>query len=251
MSLQFSKYTNKILPIIKVITDGTSVTCGGESGQLIDGYWYFTKPAGNYILTASNGIISKTLHITINSINLYAYTLNLNEATLYNAGDPCTSLTGGWSTTEVFPGTRNYRVNATGSISFNSDLVYTQLVNADGNNACGNAIAMYTNNKINVSNYNSLKVTLEANGQNYYGQIEVNLGFNLSTTNQGQYAYWSPDYHQEFSLSNGGTGKYDLTRTTFTYDISSISGDYYLTVTNRVRIYSDSIYENLYKIWME
>lgn len=84
-------------------TDCTSVTCkkgattlSVPSGSLSSGSYTFAIPeAGEWVLYATNGTKEKT--VTVNVTEETAYTSALNfELYLFNAGDQCEDVTGGW-----------------------------------------------------------------------------------------------------------------------------------------------------------
>ena len=101
--IESSGFTGGILPqIIVAAPSGSTVTCTkGETvltAQEVEGTWTFDVPEyGDW--TVSDGDVSKT--VVIDSVKIYnerLYEQVVNYTMLYDYGDECADITGGWNT---------------------------------------------------------------------------------------------------------------------------------------------------------
>ena len=137
---------------------------------------------------------------------------------LYNNGNQCTSVTGGWS-------------SSTGggiTISFDSSKI-----NIDVTGSSGRDGGICTKSAVNLSNYSKLKakVTNYTASSNYSGHA-LYLGINSSS----QVGKSVPSFSKSAKISANGT---------ISLDISSVSGNQYIA------IYSDVAQCDITEIWLE
>lgn len=135
---------------------------------------------------------------------------------LYNMGDTCAGLTGGWKFVE----------GTTGVGTFYSDYMY--LGYTGGTNRY---VTAYTENKINTNEYTTLNVDVDV--------LAVLSGYGLycGVSNQKTGAAYSDSLAYTKTATTG--------RQTLTFDLTSYQGEYYISLSSSVAK------ANIYKVWLE
>jgi len=212
------------------LTSSGNVIMNGQ-GNIYDGVWINGTTSGHiihrinsfgaYSYTATQG--SKTKSGTININELNDYDINIDFRTyLYNQGDECTSLTGGWI--------RKYNYDGTGTLTKNATNM--QLTCYRRASYGYGLISICTNNKIDLTNYSSLNIEF-INESETYRRVE------LGTTNTKN------DSHDYVAKSS------DIT-SPWSWDISEITSEYYPYV---LYSYSEDVTSTftltINKIWLE
>lgn len=148
----------KLFAIIAVTyPEGSICTCGGKAAKDTSGFALFNVKTGTYTVEChtSDNIKSKSTSVTVaESDKGKSKSVTLNYTLmLYNYGDQCEFVTGGWKTVG----------NQPGSIVFNSDHIYWS--HAEGSNVDS---AVVTNNLIDFSGYTKLRFEVEYSGITYW-----------------------------------------------------------------------------------
>ena len=151
---------------------------------------------------------------------------------LYNAGDECIGVTGGWVLDTI--ATSSY-----GKIQLEKNETYMRLITPSGNTSGTTSKGLIaTSNYINVTNYNKLKLEVLANinGTQAHGRLIFGVKNSSDTT-----------------LTKKEYKSYANERTTEILDLSTITGNV------AVQVYLDADgtasnpkhYIEIYKIWLE
>lgn len=157
-----------------------------------------------------SGLLSKGL-LSLEAVSgnpVYGYTC------LYNLGDECSALTGGWSQCDI----KNY---GTQTITFNSGNIE---ISSTGAASQWGGIAVGTNNQINVTDF--AKLIIE---------------FTSTTAESGADAILGMSSQRAFGIASWTSGAYitsytailDKTITLLEFDISSLSGSHYIFIAER------------------
>lgn len=160
--------------IVVTAPTGSTVTCTTPGGIVIQGFevsgtWMFSDLPGfgTYTITASLGSESNTKSVVVDRVARYKVTIAY-RLYLYNLGDECTDVTGGWK--------RNYNYyqftsNSGGSVQKDSDSI--RLINGNDYNT---SVVIATNNFIDISGYSKLYVkTSIISSDTYFYQGRVHL----------------------------------------------------------------------------
>lgn len=130
-------------------SDGTTtLTVRDTSGKAL-----FNVSTGTWTVTATDGNKTKDTTVDITTEGQVESVTLRYELVLYNDGDQCESVTGGWKTVG----------NQPGSIVFNSDHIYWS--HAEGSNVDS---AVVTNNLIDFSGYTKLRFEVSYSGITYW-----------------------------------------------------------------------------------
>lgn len=132
-------------------TDGvTTLTAPNTTGT-----WKCIVPnAGTWTINCTDGSLSTSRSISITAAG-ETKTLTLSYIRyLYNSGDQCTDITGGWTTDGVVYGTNGVYTN--GGISFTDTAI-----RMTRQNVRGNIPAVSTVNKVDLSEFETLKVNFD------------------------------------------------------------------------------------------
>lgn len=157
--------------------------------------------------------------------------------TLYDNGDECTSLTGGWGNT-VHYGTRNGNAVTNSSGTKSSNYMTVSLVGVSGTYLCN---SLSTANKISLAGYTKLCLDVDVTTK---GEGKV-CGTTTTTYNTGSGASNQPLF--QFDMASYATG-----RQIVEIDISSYSDDAYIEIDKVVGWSSDAHGAmNIYKVWLE
>ena len=160
--------------IIVTAPTGSAVTCTTPGGIVltaieISGTWTFADLPGPgiYSVAAVLGAQSKTVSVVVDRIAEYQVSIYY-RLYLYNEGDECTDVTGGWE--------RNYNYyqateNRGGSVQKDSDSI--RLINGMNYNT---SVVIATNNLIDISGHNKLYVKTSIDSSDtYFYQGRVHL----------------------------------------------------------------------------
>lgn len=90
--------------IVVTAFSGSTVTCTKEgitlTAEEMDGTWTFDVPEyGEWNISVNGEILDKIIVNAVKQYNFYSYGQIVNYAMLYDFGDECSDLTGGWSAT--------------------------------------------------------------------------------------------------------------------------------------------------------
>lgn len=197
-------------------------TAGSEIPSEIGG-WLFDnlKRYGTYTITATNGTGTDTQDILVNMATEFDIEMSY-KLYLYNLGNECESVTGGWK-----QGT--YYTNAEATKNDNSLYLHSY-----------RAIFM-TNNKINLTNYEKLKMhIIDCTSRNdNKASHSLMIGDNNSISN-GAPSDWS-DWIKSEDNSSG--------ELIMTLNISSVNTSKYISILCDDANYSAYMYVD--KIWLE
>lgn len=142
-------------------------------------------------------------------------TVSLRTTYLYNKGDSCTSVTGGWAVTDRYYQSKRRKPTLTlGSSTMTVDNSVSA-VNKNFENGC-----VETNNAIDLTDYSTLTFVISsaAFSPDYYGAYaEARLG--VAQDGSGSFSFSA---HKTTSTSG-----------TFTVDVSSLSGSYVVVINIR------------------
>lgn len=215
------------------------VVCLDPDGEICEGgyyedfeWWMFsTIKYGTHTITATRSGVTKTATIYVDAEDFFDVEIEFESRTyLYNLGDECTALTGGWTS---ITGT-NFK-----PVVKNSDNMYLD----------SNSISPYvsarpiTINSIDVTNYS--KFVVEYYDVNTTGvNRDRHLDNGISTTSTGSVVGWST-FRMLTQVVNEAV--------TLELDISNYSGNYWL-VANVYGSYNDSgkwIHARIKRIWLE
>ena len=206
-------------------TDCASVTCTKDdiilsvpSGNLPDGSYTFNIPeTGEWVLYCTNGVDSDTKTISVTEEKAYSATLSF-LLWLYNSGDECEDITGGWGAVRLKV-TRNED-----SINIVPTEPYT-----------GNAGLLYTNNLIDLTNIKNLHINAFNNSD-----VDAYLPLEVAPTQEtpsGVIAFVNVPKRQTATVS---------------MDVTGITGEYYVRISTMWNPDSgDKGNGTIYKIWGE
>ena len=203
---------------------------------------YLYDYAGNYSALATSGAI-----IPEQGLNLYNY------------GDQCTSVTGGWT---IKYGNQMMRSGWGGSSSYvsyqyntnNINLAFSSMGSYQYTSTANRAIGICTNSPINISGYKYLNVLCDVNfgaytshnpSQNYFTGDSILT----STSNVAGYTdnYATASNYIAYGTPGGSAANYKLS-----VDISGISGLQYITnfIGSDLEHYNSSGNITIYRIWL-
>lgn len=147
---------------------------------------FAVKSVGSYVVRGTSGSQTKSVTVSVDAVGRYTCTITYdNKLYLYNYGDECESITGGW---HLF---WNYDNGA--SFSKNSSYLYPNTTRSTG---VGGACAIGTNNKIKLSGYSNLHFIVTQNSNtkivSYYSTQQTSdktswYGFNDYCTTFSDY----------------------------------------------------------------
>lgn len=148
----------KLFAIIAVTyPEGSVCTCSNGTKTLkakdTSGKALFNVSTGTWTVTATDGNKTKDATVDITTEGQVESVTLRYELVLYNYGDQCESVTGGWKPVG----------NQPGSIVFNSDHIYWS--HAEGSNVDS---AVVTNNPIDFSGYTKLRFEVSYSGITYW-----------------------------------------------------------------------------------
>lgn len=197
----------KLFAVIAVAYPAGS-TCTCANGTKIytakdtSGQWIFRIPsAGTWTVTATDGTNTKTQEVSITAEQqAEKVTLAYWSGELYDAGNQYTDITGGW-----------IRHGTGGTVTFNDDNIHLATLEAYSEGQVN------TINKIDLTNFSSLKVTVTAsNRKNIIGNV------NVFTKNEAGASVTAATT----SLSNAAL------ETITTLDVSELNGEYLIGINS-------------------
>lgn len=197
----------KLFAVIAVAYPAGS-TCTCANGTKIytakdtSGQWIFRIPsAGTWTVTATDGTNTKTQEVSITAEQqAEKVTLAYWSGELYDAGNQYTDITGGW-----------IRHGTGGTVTFNDDNIHLATLDAYSEGQVN------TINKIDLTNFSSLKVTVTAsNRKNIIGNV------NVFTKNEAGASVTAATA----SLSNAAL------ETITTLDVSELNGEYLIGINS-------------------
>lgn len=202
---------------------GTGIFTAGSEIPSIISCWLFDKlkSYGTYTITASNSIDTTTQDVLVDMATEFDIEMSY-KLYLYNLGDECESVTGGWK-----QGT--YYTNAEATKNDNNLYLHSY-----------RAIFM-TNNKINLTNYEKLKMHIAncTSRNDNKASHSLMIGDNNSISN-GAPSDWS-DWIKSEDNSSG--------ELIMTLNISSVNTPKYISILCDDANYSAYMYVD--KIWLE
>ena len=202
----------KLFAIISVTyPDGNICTCSNGTKTLkardTSGKALFNVSAGTWTVTATDGsrTTSKSVSITsegqVESVALY-YVLYL-----YNKGYQDTDVTGGLKG-YAYGSAKSGSTRVSPVVDYGDTYITVTSQTASNNTS---ASSLFTENAIDITNYNNLKINIT----NRSGNANT-IGFGITKTKKDKYEYAA-------FLITDTTGEFSL-------DVSSIAGDYYIFV---------------------
>ena len=208
------------LPAIYVTYPAGSVcTCtnGSKTFTAKDttGFWLFAGlEVGSWTVTATDGTETATKTVEITSEGQVESVELSYELYLYNYGDQCVDVTGGWAT---------YHVTAGSYIRFESNYI------AMGESASSGRTATFgTVNKIDVTNYDTLKIVAEIDaGTN---SVYVGVSDNKTSNKPEIAAKWIQNASKDTPIA---------------VDISNVTGEHYIKSDGGVGT------QKYYEFWLE
>lgn len=214
--------TSKAFAVIGVTYPAGSVcTCsdGAKTLSLKDtgGQGFFLIPyAATWTVTATDGTKTKSESVEITNEGQSVSVELLYRAYLYNNGDECTEITGGWAATK-------------GQLTKNTDNLYT----SGNGRECG---ICQTQNKIDLSGYSTLYAIVTTTGSS-------NFSIGLTTTTS--HSTGIPNSITASAVIIGA-----VTKEQYEVDVSAINN-----ADNYAYIYSHAYETNvgiyLYEMWLE
>ena len=155
--------------VVKTILPNKALT--NSDGRTAD-YYYSTSITGTYTVTALLGSLSPSKTVTVSSAGEYDVTIKF--LLLYDYGDECSDLTGGWSYIMSGAGTVTLTKNADNMVLSGSTTVTAST------NACVNM-----ENLIDVSGFSTFKILYDLSRTGSGDPAEAGLRKNVPTTNGG------------------------------------------------------------------
>ena len=128
--------------IVKTIPSNKAVL--NADGRTAD-YYYNPSATGTYTITASLGSLSQSKTITVSTVGEYDVTIKF--LLLYDYGDECSDLTGGWTYSKYGAGTASLVKNADNMVISGSTTT------AASTNVCANMA-----NLISMAGFSTLKI---------------------------------------------------------------------------------------------
>lgn len=190
---------------------GSTLTCTNGSTTLTatttTGSYTFTVPnSGTWTVKAVSGSNTASESVSITTSGQSASVTLTYEVYLYNAGNQCTSLTGGWSNKE-----KGASYVASGSVTLGTSAM-TIACNTTGSRCA------YTTNAIALSGKTTLHVTISS-ASNLSSNVPAGIWVAKDTT----VSAWA--------WTNVVASKYDITSTgTYTISISSVTTSCYIAI---------------------
>lgn len=184
---------------------GSTLTCTNGTKTLraktTSGQWVFAiSETGTWTVTATDGTKTKSQTVKITSEGQSVNVALTYALILYDAGNQYTATTGGWGSS----------VESNGLIEFRANNIY---ISGNGNNGGDYArVAIFTKNKVNLSGYSRLNITVNVTKVNY-SHIPHQIGISDDQNRQSFVA----------KTTDNTTGT-----KTLSLDISSYSGAYYV-----------------------
>lgn len=214
---------------------GSSITIDGNHiSKTGDYYIYNCERYGDFVIVSTNGIDTATETIYVDEIKIYNITINY-RLYLYNSGDECTSLTGGWIQASHESGNPSSRW---GNIVRNSDHLYFNLT-PNGGSLGG----LVTTNKIDTTGFTKVGIEYSLTATSGYTSRKI---FFCSDDSSYGYAYRSKDgygvWNSDISLT---TEKYSQI-----FDLPSTYNDNFGVFTSEHAL-SQLFGIRLYKAWLE
>lgn len=155
--------------ILDLIQNGVilqTYTLGSEEAK----YTFVVKNIGTYTIRGTNGNNIKNIDIVIDTIGRYECTIQY-KVYLYNNGDQCEDVTGGWL---GFGGT-------TGGTTSNNPSFASTYISIPANYWGGGAII--TSNKINRRGYTKIGINYNISGVVSYSGADINTCSEYTTKN--------------------------------------------------------------------
>lgn len=206
------QFSSEFSATIKVTyPSGSTLTCSNGSTTLTatttTGSYTFTVPnSGTWTVKAVSGSNTASQSVSITTSGQSASVTLTYEVYLYNAGDQCTSLTGGWSNKE-----KGASYAGSGSVTLDTSAMIIAC------NTTGSRCA-YTTKAIALSGKTTLHVTISSMS-------------NLSSTVPAGIWVATDTTVTSYSWANVVAYKYDITNTgTFTVDVSSLTTSCYIAI---------------------
>lgn len=196
-------------------------TAGTEIPSTTNG-WLFDKlkSYGTYTITATNGTNTATQDVLVDMATQYDIEMSYRRLYLYNLGDECKSVTGGWF--------KNYYGNGSSGTAQKNDRSMTV---RGANNSNGAECGVMTKNSIDFSKYTLLNVEVNNLTNTTIGSIVVELRSSKEIPLNGT------RYLNNIIKSNGIT----------MIDISSTNNICYIDLLG----YYNSRGGDIYKVWLE
>lgn len=178
-------------------------TAGPVIPQTFDGFLIEKiKDFGTWTVTATDGEQTATQDVLVDVITEYEIEMMCSKLYLYRDGDECEDVTGGWT------------AKSAGNASFTKD--GTRLIAYGGSNSTSYG-KFYTVNKVDVTGWNKLKVTIDSATVPSSGGDSSFIGLSETTD-------ISADFGYNVLIANvyiGVAGEYEV-------DISAKIGSYYI-----------------------
>lgn len=160
-----------------------------------------------------------------------------NEEILYNAGNECTAITGGWSGAATTGGSFHTGTISAGKGSSSLNITFSQ----DNDNIC---YTFYTNNTVNLTGYDKLCFQVTTTSSNKVGSF---VGGASTAKSNGMYENQG---HYKATVGSPASSSYSGV---LTANISGLSGAYYivcrLNTWSSYGMQSQSV--KIHKVWIE
>ena len=196
--------------------EGSVCTCSNGTKTLkardTSGKALFNVTVGEWTVTVTDGSSTVSKAVTIAAAGQVENVSLSYKIYLYNKGDECTDITGGWDAKNV--GTY-YSI---GTFTKNTNSAKASIIEMQSIWAC-------TNNKISLTDINNIHANILNVNNTESNKIATIIAINQELNGN----------HTAFaSLSNGQTGDVSI-------DVSNVTGDYYLYFYVASELYSASI----------
>lgn len=178
--------------LIVTAPNGSTVTANALTptstivGTTTTDYIFHNIPLATYSVVATKGTQSRTESVTISEVKQY----NLSIAYrlyLYNEGDECTDITGGWSEITNYYHVSGSKVQIKNfySITKNTDNIVLIAKETGYNNI---EHFFYTNNEMDLRGYSSIYINWSAifsNNNNLANRLQITKGIELTQSDVG------------------------------------------------------------------
>ena len=204
--------------------------------------WLFDKlkEYGAYTITATSGTDTVTQDVLVDMATQYNIEMSY-KLYLYNLGDECESVTGGWQTVKWRGGLSSLTANK------KSDHLYSKGVSNTASYSAN--FGWSTSNKVDLTGYDTLKAKIS--GGDYYYNMGARIG--VSDTKKSESTNSSTSSDITFAASTQMTTiiKDETNFEEVSVDISSIAGSQYICAYTNACVSGQVGLLAVYAVWLE